>query len=64
MVEDSKDWERLRLDGIRDRLAEVRNLLRQAASVGLAQDVARMETLAELHQPGNSNGHKNRRRYR
>jgi hypothetical protein len=64
VADDNKDWERLRLDGIRDRLAEIRNLLRQAAAVGLAQDVARVETLAELHRPENTNGHKNRRRYR
>jgi hypothetical protein len=32
--------------------------------VGLAQDVARMETLAELQSSGEPRGHENRRRYR
>jgi hypothetical protein len=64
MVEGNNDWDRLRLDGIRDRLAEIRNLLRQAAAVGLAQDVARLETLAELHKTEDNHAHTNRRRYR
>ena len=64
MARPPADWQDLKLTGIRRRLTEVRNLLRQAAAVGLAQDVARMETLAELHEQGKPGGDKNRRRYR
>ena len=58
------NWQQLEIAGIRERLVEVRNLLRQAAAVGLAQDVSRLETLADLHEQGKPDGNKNRRRYR
>jgi hypothetical protein len=64
MNQPPEDWRQLELSGIRERLIEVRNLLRQAAAVGLAQDVSCLETLADLHKQGKPDGHKNRRRYR
>lgn len=57
-------WQGLKLTAVRKRLAEVSGLLRQAAAVGLAQDVARMETLTELTEQGHKRGDANRRRYR
>jgi len=62
--DDAAQWQKLRLTKIRDRLVEARNLLQQAAAVGLAQDVDRMETLRELHEQGSLREHQGRRRYR
>lgn len=64
MAEQPPDWQQLTLSSIRERLVHARNLLQQAAAVGLAQDVDRMETLAELQQSGDTRGDKDRRRYR
>jgi hypothetical protein len=61
---EGNDWERLRAEGLRERLSHIRNLLQQAAAVGLAQDVSRLETLAHLHHSGTPHGPNDRRRYR
>lgn len=57
------EWESMKLDGLRNRLLEVKQLLQQAAAVGLSQDVGRLERLAEL-QDEEDGGHHKRRRYR
>ncbi len=68
MAKDTEDeqaqWRTLKLPAMRDRLAEVRDLLRQAAAVGLAQDVARLEALQDVHNGGGEHGKPQRRRYR
>jgi hypothetical protein len=43
-------WKPLDPVNLKARLAEVRALLLQAAAVGLAQDTARLEKLAELER--------------
>lgn len=58
------DWQPLQLSALRQRLAEVRDLLRQAAAVGLAQDTARLEKLTEIASRGARSGDPQRRRYR
>lgn len=58
------DWRPMQLSSVRERLAEVQNLLRQAAAVGLAQDMERLETLAGLGRAGGKLGDSKRRRYR
>lgn len=63
-VSDPPQWQGLKLTTVRKRLAEVSGLLRQAAAVGLAQDLARMETLTELTERRQKGGDANRRRYR
>ncbi len=47
MRDDEHSWEPMKLTGLRRRLVEVQTLLQQAAAVGLAQDVAKLQTLAE-----------------
>lgn len=58
------EWQTLKLPAMRDRLAEVRDLLRQAAAVGLAQDVARLEAFQDVQKGGGEHGKPQRRRYR
>lgn len=43
-------WRPLDPTGLVERLAQVRALLVQAAAVGLAQDVSRLEEYAELER--------------
>jgi hypothetical protein len=57
-------WQPLKLPALAERLAEVRNLLRQAAAVGLAQDVARVESLQTLQQASDIRAKPQPRRYR
>lgn len=63
---DPPTWKPVDLGGTRKRLAEVKRLLEQAAAVGLAQDVARIEAIVELEntRTGASDARKGRRRYR
>lgn len=56
-------WKPLDTSTLRERLAHVRDLLRQAAAVGLAQDVERLESLGESVTE-EERGHRHRRRYR
>ena len=68
MSEDPKDpkWKPLDPKGLKERLSHVKALLVQAAAVGLAQDVAKLEQYAELDRRMKEAGRgpKNRRRYR
>lgn len=57
-------WQPVTMSALRARLAEVRDLLQQAAAVGLAQDVARLDTLAELERRGGERADAKPRRYR
>jgi hypothetical protein len=57
-------WRPLDFSAMSRRLQEVKNLLRQAAAVGLAQDVARLEALADISRRGGEHGDAQRRRYR
>jgi hypothetical protein len=58
------DWKPLDPVGLKQRLAEVRALLVQAAAVGLAQDTDRLEKLAELERKLRENPNGSPRRYR
>lgn len=57
-------WKSLDPVGLKERLAQVRALLVQAAAVGLAQDTERVEKLAELERKLRETRHVNPRRYR
>jgi hypothetical protein len=59
-------WKPLDPVGLKERLAEVRALLVQAAAVGLAQDVAHLERYAELERRAKegARGPEKPRRYR
>jgi hypothetical protein len=59
-------WKPLDPAGLKERLAQVRALLVQAAAVGLAQDVAHLERYTELDRRAKEakRGPKDRRRYR
>jgi hypothetical protein len=57
-------WKPLDPVGLKERLAQVRALLVQAAAVGLAQDTERVEKLAELERKLREHPHVNPRRYR
>jgi hypothetical protein len=57
-------WKPLDPVGLKQRLAEVRALLVQAAAVGLAQDTERLEKLAELERKLREQPHVKPRRYR
>ncbi|MFO0762619.1 MAG: hypothetical protein U0359_39635 [Byssovorax sp.] len=60
------EWQRLDLGGMRQKLEEIKGLLEQAVAVGLAQDMARLDALAELERRSkeDGHGHPGRRRYR
>lgn len=59
-------WKPLDPAGLKQRLAQVRALLVQAAAVGLAQDVTHLERYTELDRRAKEakRGPKDRRRYR
>lgn len=59
-------WQRADLGGLRDQLVAIKELLEQAVTVGLAQDMARLDALAELDARSREDGHgaPGRRRYR
>lgn len=60
------NWQPFALDGLRDRLLEVKALLEQAALVGLSQDADKVERLTELAKKMREEAHggKPPRRYR
>ncbi len=60
------EWSTLDLEGLRGRLVEIKDLLEQAAAVGLAQDADRLEAMAKIaaRSRENGNAHHGRRRYR
>jgi len=59
-------WGSFDLDGLRSRLVEIKDLLEQAAAVGIAQDADRLEALTRLAQRSREDGNAppGRRRYR
>ena len=59
-------WTALDFAAVRAKLVEARELLRQAAAVGVAQDVAKLESLKELelHRQEQARRGPRRRRYR
>jgi hypothetical protein len=59
-------WKPLDLAGLRQRLLEVKSLLEQAAAVGMAQDVGRLDAIAEGERARKTeaSGSNGRRRYR
>jgi hypothetical protein len=64
---DDPAWRPLDLEGLRQRLVEVKSLLEQAAAVGMAQDVTKLEAAAELERRAREpqdRGRPDRRRYR
>jgi hypothetical protein len=64
---DDPAWRPLDFEGLRRRLVEVKSLLEQAAAVGLAQDVAKIDAAAELERrtrEPQDRGRPARRRYR
>ena len=60
---DDPSWQPLDTSVLRERLAHVRDLLRQAAAVALAQDVERLESFGETAAK-EDRGNRHRRRYR
>ena len=60
------EWRPFDLEGLRGRLVEIKDLLEQAAAVGLSQDADRLEGLTKLaaRSREDGNGHQGRRRYR
>jgi hypothetical protein len=66
MAGEDPSWQPLRFGGLRDRLATIKKILEQAAAVGLATDVARLESAAEeAHQrEREQRAQPQRRRYR
>ena len=60
------DWQSADLGGLRAQLVAIKDLLEQAVTVGLAQDMARLDALAELDARSKEDGHADptRRRYR
>jgi hypothetical protein len=64
--DDDAKWTPLDPAGLKQRLAQVRELLIQAAAVGLAQDVTRLEQYTELERRMKeaARGRQDRRRYR
>jgi len=63
---DQPTWKPIDPSGLRSRLEQVKALLRQAAAVGLAQDAARLERMAQLAKSTeeDARGRPHRRRYR
>ncbi len=60
------EWRSFDLETLRARLVEIKDLLEQAAAVGLAQDADRLEALTRLAQRSREEAHgtPGRRRYR
>lgn len=60
------NWKPFDLAGLRQRLVEVKSLLEQAAAVGMAQDVGRLDAIAEAERvrKTETSGPNGRRRYR
>lgn len=60
------EWQQADLGGLREQLVAIKELLEQAVTVGLAQDMAHLDALAELDARSKEDGHAapTRRRYR
>ncbi|HTV21061.1 MAG TPA: hypothetical protein VMG12_20390 [Polyangiaceae bacterium] len=60
------NWKPFDLAGLRQRLVDVKSLLEQAAAVGMAHDVERLDAIAEAERvrKTEASGTNGRRRYR
>lgn len=65
-ADEQRGWQPLGFEGLKARLLEAKRLLEQAAAVGLAQDVARLQALAEAERDRerDKRGRPDQRRYR